>query len=70
MQEGSYPGEDADLAYRDYLKLSVSGYVYVKRVFESGQVEYMKYDIQDPGENETPVSAQAYAAVRADPYER
>ncbi len=70
MQEGNYPGEDVDLAYRDHLKLSVSGYVYVRRIFESGQVEYMKYDIEDPGENRTPVTAQAYFAVRADSFER
>ena len=54
-----------DFRSEEYFKWSADGgWVYLKRVFENGQVLFSCVDINDPGQNEIPVTRQAYAAVR------
>lgn len=55
----------------DFFKWSSDGErVYLKRVFENGQKIFSYFNINDPGENETPITRQAYTAVRCDEFQR
>jgi hypothetical protein len=60
-----------DFSFEEFIKWASDGeYVYVKRVFENGQRLFCRFDINDPGENETPITRQAYAAVRSAEFRR
>ena len=60
-----------EFPFEEFNKLSSDGeYVYVKRVFQNGQMLFCRFDVNDPGQNETPITRQAYTAVRSDEFRR
>lgn len=60
-----------EFPFEETIKWSSDGeYVYVKRVFQNGQMLFCRFDINDPGENEMPITRQAYAAVRSAEFRR
>jgi hypothetical protein len=64
-QEPINPTNMFDFEFEEFFTFSACGkYVYVKRLFSNGRALYSIYDVNDPGENESPVSPHAYRAVR------
>ena len=60
-----------DFPCEEYCKWSSDGeWVYLKRVFENGQIFFTRFDINDPGQNEIPISRQAFTAVRCQQFQR
>lgn len=60
-----------DFPSEEYCKWSSDGeWVYLKRVFENGQILFSRFDINDPGQNEIPITRQAYTAVRCEQFQR
>lgn len=55
----------------EFCKWSVDGqWVYLKRIFENNQIIFTRFDIDDPGQNEYPITRQAYSAVRCNEFQR
>jgi hypothetical protein len=51
--------------FEEFFKLTACGkFAYLKRTFTSGESVYTSFWIDDPGENESFISPQAYNAVR------
>lgn len=60
-----------DFPSEEFCKWSSDGeWVYLKRVFDNGQVLFSRFDINDPGQNEVPITRQAYTAVRCEQFQR
>ena len=60
-----------DHPFEEYFKLTKCGELaYLKRLFNNGETLYFRIYVNDPGENETPISARAYIAVRFDEIHR
>lgn len=60
-----------DFPCEEFCKWSSDGeWVYLKRVFENGQILFSRFDINDPGQNEIPIARQAYTAVRCVEFQR
>lgn len=60
-----------DFPNNEFCKWSADGrLVYLKRIFENGQILYTRFDINDPGQNETPITRQAYTSVRCQEFQR
>ncbi len=60
-----------DFPNNEFCKWSADGsLVYLKRVFENGQILYTRFDINDPGQSETPITRQAYTSVRCQEFQR
>lgn len=60
-----------DFPSEEYCKWSADGeLVYLKRIFENGQILYTRFDINDPGQNESPITRQAYTSVRCQEFQR
>ena len=56
-----------DHPFEEYFKLTKCGeFAYIKRLFDNRETLYFRIYFNDPGENETPISARAYIAVRFD----
>jgi hypothetical protein len=55
-----------DYPYEEYFKFSANGeYCLTKREFENGVVIYSCHYVDDPGQNESPISRQRYWATRS-----
>ena len=60
-----------DFPSEEFCKWSADGeWVYLKHVFENGQILFSRFDINDPGQNAIPISRQAYTAVRCEEFQR
>jgi hypothetical protein len=57
--------------FEEYFKLTKCGdFIYIKRLFNNGEALYFRVDVNDPGENETPISSRAYRSTRFDEIHR
>lgn len=60
-----------DFPSEEFCKWSIDGkWVYLKRIFENGQILFTRFDIDDPGQNEYLITRQAYSAVRCHEFQR
>jgi hypothetical protein len=55
--------------YEEYFKFSANGeYCLTRREFENGVALYSCHHVDDPGQNESPISRQSYSATRCGEY--
>lgn len=60
-----------DFPSEEFCKWSADGeWVYLRHVFANGQILFSRFDINDPGQNEIPITRQAYVAVRCEEFQR
>lgn len=60
-----------DHASKEFYKWSADGkWIYLKHVFENGQILFSRFDINDPSEKAIPITRRAYTAVKCKESER